>query len=638
MTFWALAEMVKAQAGILDSDGEDEARAKLRSAVGNLVADEAEARVLEQQLGPLVGLAVERELPGDSQKEAFAAWRRFFEAMAEQHPLVLVFEDLHWADDGLLDFVDHLVEWAGRLPILIVCTGRPELLERRPGWGGGKLNATTLSLSPLSDGDTARLFATLLGKPVLESEQQQILLSRAGGNPLYAEQFARLVAEGTDPAHANVPENVQGIIAARLDRVPPEEKSLLQGAAVLGKVFWRGGLVNGRTGEEVERLLHSLERKGFVQRARRTSVSDEPEYAFLHGLVRDVAYGQIPRADRAQKHRRAAEWIESLGRLDDHAEMLAHHYRSALELVRAAGIETPELEARVRAALRAAGDRAAALNAYAAAVTFYEDALALCPEDQPQQGADLLFRLGTALHRAADGRRFSTLDAAKEALLAVGDFDRAAETDALQAEGWWIQGRGARVIDFLQRAEELVRDRPSSPSKARVLSGIARFHLVGGRPEEAIRIGRTAIAIAEELGLDEVRANTLVTMGTARETRGDRGGGKDLEAALELADQFNFPQVWWRAVNNLSVTFSAIRGELEPATELLESGLRSAERLGDRTQMTWFRGNLAINAFWTGHFDESLRLAHLVLEEAQGMAHSRARRPTGARANPPGAG
>src|SRR5438477_9196774 len=400
VTFWALAEMIKAQAGILETDAEEEADAKLRSATANLVSDTAEVDRLSQYLRPLVGLGGEADLARASQTEVFAAWRQFFEAMAEQHPLVLVFEDLQWADDGLLDFVDHLVEWAARLPILIVCTARPELLERRPGWGGGKLNATTLSLSPLSDDDTARLFASLLRTPVLESEQQRVLLTRAGGNPLYAEQFAQMLSDEEGVTANHVPETIQGIIAARLDRLPGTEKELLQDAAVLGKVFWLGGLVDGRGRHDIEQRLHSLERKGFVERARRTSVSNESEYAFLHVLVRDVAYGQIPRSERAVKHQRVAEWIESLGRAEDHAEMLAHHYASALELARAAGTEMPDLAPRARAHFRAAGDRAMSLNAYTTAARFYEDALALYREEHGSERVELLFRFGRALNGA----------------------------------------------------------------------------------------------------------------------------------------------------------------------------------------------------------------------------------------------
>jgi class 3 adenylate cyclase len=247
VTYWALSEMVKAQAGVLETDSVEEVERKLKGAVGSLLADPTEAEWVESHLRPLAGVNADAEGSADRQSESFTAWRRFFEAMADRRPLVLVFEDIHWADDGLLDFVDHLVDWATGVPILVACTARPELLERRPGWGGGKLNAATLSLSPLSEGETAQLFAALLGQPVLEAEVQQRLLAHAGGNPLYAEQYAQMHAERGDGEELPVPESVQGIIAARLDLLPSKEKHLLQDASVLGKVFWLGGLVNGRS-------------------------------------------------------------------------------------------------------------------------------------------------------------------------------------------------------------------------------------------------------------------------------------------------------------------------------------------------------------------------------------------------------
>ena len=187
VSFWALVEMVKAQAGILETDDVGETEAKLARMVADVLPSAADADWVRRHLGTLLGLA---EAAGD-QSETFSAWRGFFEALAEQRPLVLVFEDLHWADDGLLDFVDHLVDWAAEVPILVVGTARPELLERRPGWGGGKANAITLSLSPLSNDDTARLIGSLLGSPIVEAGLQADLLARAGGNPLYAEQYAQ---------------------------------------------------------------------------------------------------------------------------------------------------------------------------------------------------------------------------------------------------------------------------------------------------------------------------------------------------------------------------------------------------------------------------------------------------------------
>ncbi|HET7856247.1 MAG TPA: AAA family ATPase [Gaiellaceae bacterium] len=341
VSFWALGEMVKAQTGILETDSADETERKLRRTVDDLL-DAADAVWVARHLGSLVGLESEQELHGDHRAEAFTAWRRFFEALADERPLVLVFEDLHWADEGLLDFIDHLVDWAGSVPILVVCTARPELLSRRPGWGGGKLTAVTLSLSPLSDEQTAKLLAALLERSVLPAETQSALLDRAGGNPLYAEEFVRMVAdraEGAGDGELPLPESVQGILAARLDALPPEEKALLQDAAVIGKVFWLGAAakVAGIERPQAEEQLHRLERKEFIRRERRASVAEETEYAFRHLLVRDVAYAQIPRPRRAERHRLAAEWMESLGRAEDHAEMLAHHYLTALELTRAAG-------------------------------------------------------------------------------------------------------------------------------------------------------------------------------------------------------------------------------------------------------------------------------------------------------------
>src|SRR5919205_1872485 len=180
--------MVKAEAGILETDPPEETARKLRESVARLVADESEATWLETQLGPLVGLAAD-EGGADRRGEAFAAWRRFFEGLGEDRPLVLVFEDLHWADDGLLDFVDHLVDWLTDVPVLVVGTARPELLSRRPAWGGGKANGTTISLAPLTDEETAHLVHALLERSVLPADVQTAVLDRAGGNPLYAEEF-----------------------------------------------------------------------------------------------------------------------------------------------------------------------------------------------------------------------------------------------------------------------------------------------------------------------------------------------------------------------------------------------------------------------------------------------------------------
>ena len=240
VTFWALAEIVKAQAGILEADDETTAAEKLRRAAEEIV-DSADAEWVAARLRPLAGLEDESELGGSRGTEAFAAWRRFFEELAAQRPLILVFEDLQWADEGLLDFVDELVDWVTDVPMLVVCTARPELLARRPNWGGGKLNASTIALEPLSDVETARLMATLLDRSVLPADVQQTLLERAGGNPLYAEQFAQLYLERGSAEDLPLPETLQGIISARLDGLPADEKAYLHAGAVVGQ-----GLLDGR--------------------------------------------------------------------------------------------------------------------------------------------------------------------------------------------------------------------------------------------------------------------------------------------------------------------------------------------------------------------------------------------------------
>jgi len=582
VTLWALGEIVKAQVGILEQDSVGDVHEKIRATVDALF-DERDARWVEQHVLALVGLAEGAELGGDRRSEAFSAWRRFLEGLAEIRPLVLVFEDLHWADASLLDFVDELVEWVTDVPLLVVATARPELLDRRPDWGGGKLDATTLALAPLSDEQTARLLVALLDRPLIAADSQQALIERAGGNPLYAEQFADLYLERESVEDLSLPETLQGIISARLDGLPREEKGLLQDAAVVGKVFWAGGLRRGE--HEATEALHSLERKGFVRRQRRSSVEGDNEFAFAHALVRDVAYGQIPRAERAAKHQRIAEWIESLGRREDHCEMLAYHWGSALELARAAGANGSELVDRTRHALRDAGDRAFGLNAFVTAISYYEEALALWPaddEDLPR----LLLRRAHALQIADDLRAGSSLNEAAAALRAAGEIEPLAECESIHAQYLWYRGQRDAAYERLARAEELVAQGADSPAKARVLCLGARFRMLAGDEEEALRVAGEALALAEALDLDELRAHALATIGTAKP---GMSGVEDLESALRIAVDASSP-IASTIVNNLAVArFRS--GDLRGAKELYLEAVELAERYGDGTGRRWARGN-----------------------------------------------
>jgi class 3 adenylate cyclase len=342
ITFWALGEIVKREAAILESDSAEVALQKLDSA---LPRDEPDREWLIQRLAPLVG--AESAVPAERQ-ESFTAWRRYLETLAVARGTVLVFEDLHWADDALLAFLEHLAEWAEDASLLIICNARPELYERRPGWGAGQRNAHTINLSPLSDEETAELVAALVATSVITPELRRAILERAGGNPLYAEEFVRLLTDRElSPSDLALPESVQALIAARLDTLPAERKGLLQDAAVIGKVFWTSAVaeMGGLDVNDAELALHELARKELVRPGRTSSMEGESEYSFWHLLVRDVAYTQILRTQRARRHRAAAEWIERKAgkRVEDLAEVLAHHYLQALELAGAAG-DSAEVE------------------------------------------------------------------------------------------------------------------------------------------------------------------------------------------------------------------------------------------------------------------------------------------------------
>ena len=610
VTYWTLGEMVKNQAGILETDTSERAAEKLHAEVARLFGTRAEARSVEAKIRLLIGLEARAEQAEDTRAESFYAWRRFFEELADSRPAVLVFEDLHWADDNLLDFVDHLVDWAADVPLLCVCTARPELLQRRPAWGGGKPNASTISLSPLSDAETARLVGGLLERALLPAEQQAALLARVGGNPLYAEQFASLVSERGNVEELRLPETVQGIIAARLDTLEPEDKALLQDAAVVGKVFWAGAVVqmNGRDRSIVEQSLHALGRKEFVRRQRRPSVEGESEYAFLHLLVRDVAYGQIPRAARSEKHRAVAEWMTALGRAEDHSEVLAHHYLQALEYARAAGGADPALEEHARNALRRAGDRALALDAFAAAARFYRGALDLWPREDPER-AYVLFGLGAARYHAEDA--LTELEEARDELLSQGDREKAAEAEALVSVR---SGSTKMSLARLEHALALVRDRPPSRSKAFVLAQLADC-AASLRDRAWEQYAKEALAMAEDLGLEDLRARVLTTMGTARAMADEPGGIEALEQAVTAADAIDSPASI-RARVNLAFTLQA-QGELQCCFDVQARARRDAERFGLRDSIRHLRAELVWEWYWRGLWDESNREADALLAEIE---------------------
>src|SRR6266851_5166425 len=532
IAFWALGEIVKAECGILESDSPQQAAGKLERA---LPAEDPDLPWLRARLQPLVGAGGEPA----SQEESFTAWRRFLESLAAQGPTVLVFEDLHWADEALLAFLEHLADWVEGLPLLVLCTARPELHEQHPTWAGGLRNATTINLAPLSEEETATLIASLLERAVLPAETQRVLLERAGGNPLYAEEFVRLLSDrGQLDEQVVVPESVQALIAARLDTLSPERKGLLQDAAVVGKVFWAGALAEmaGREPREVELALHELARKELVRPARTSSMEGEAEYGFWHLLVRDVCYSQIPRAARAARHRAAADWMEGKAgeRAEDLADVLAHHYLQALELARAAGqtAETEDLQEAAIGYLALSGERALALDVERAEASLGK-ALALAPAGHPER-ASLLERWAQAAQQ--QGRLKEARGALEEALaLHRGQGERVAAGRVLTVHANVLRSLAdPRQEETIAEALALLEAQPPGPELVAAHAQLAATRVSGAAYPEAIAAAERALALAAALGLPEP-ARALGSRGSARAFLGERLGLEDMRRALALA-------------------------------------------------------------------------------------------------------
>jgi tetratricopeptide (TPR) repeat protein len=489
-----------------------------------------------------------------------------------------------------------------------------------------------VSLAPLTEADIARLVGQLLGQVLLPAELQAALLAQAGGNPLYAEEYVRMLEDRGYLERAGgswrlervkelpLPESVQGIIAARLDTLAPEEKAVLQDAAVIGKVSWPGALaaLGGTQTSRLQERLHTLERKQLLRRERRSQVAGERQYAFRHVLVRDVAYAQLPRAAKADRHRRAADWLQGLSRdrAEDRAELLAHHLQAALAYARAAGQDTGGLTARARLALRDAGDRALELNAFAAAARWYAAALELWPADDAERPG-LLLQLGKArVHAEQAGDEL--LQAAREALLAAGDREAAAEAERLLDVLRTHQGQGELAIEHGRRAVALLEDAEPSRVKAAALISLASSLIDQGPPEEAVQVGRQALAMAEALGLDQEQAVALDCIGYARVLGGDRGGIDDLERAVAIAVRANSPHSAG-AYGNLASVLIAL-GDLARGFELQAKSRQAAERFGLPAFVRHVRAEQVFQDYWRGRWDAALDGADQFVAEAEAGA------------------
>jgi predicted ATPase/class 3 adenylate cyclase len=628
VSFWALGEIIKAQAGMLESDGAATAAGKLHASVRDLVPITAEASRIEGHLQALVGLGDAEQASVDQRGAAFAAWRHFLEAIARRRPLVLVFEDVHWADDGLLDFIEHLVGWAREVPILIVATTRPELYERRPQWAE-KDFATTLALPPLSEGETRELVDALAGDVAMPTEMTDAIVVNASGNPLYSVEFVRMLVDrglmgpsearrGSTPVEAlALPASLRGIIASRLDSLSPEDKSLLHAGAVVGRIVWPGALaaITGRPRRWITGRLRDLEEREFLQGASDSSVEGEPEYRFRHVLIRDVAYNEIPRLRRGEIHRKTAEWLESLSpdRAGDRAEMLAHHFQCAYDLTRAAGADAGRLAAPARLALRDAGDRALSLNAFPAAARFFRAALDLWPIDDSERPS-LLFHLGKSTYYAETAGT-DVLTESRDALLAAGDRETAAEAEAFLAKLAHHAGKRDRLAEHLDRAVALVEGLGPSQAKAEVLVDLANYLAIAREDERAIAAATEALGIARSLGLRELEASALSMIGLSRGWSGDMAGRDDVRRSIEITEEIG-SHLSAHAYGMLADMECQV-GDLTAAFALQERARQHAERFGHAGFVRWLAAERVGEDYWTGRWDEAVSAANSVIAEAE---------------------
>jgi class 3 adenylate cyclase/Tfp pilus assembly protein PilF len=620
ITFWALGEIVKAEAGILESDSPQAALEKLKETIPEVPGD---PQWLLQRLAPLVG--AESGAPAE-REELFTAWRRFLDGLATRHATVLVFEDLHWADDALLAFLEYLAEWSRDVPLLMLCAARPELYERRPAWGAGLRNAQTINLNPLSDRETAELVSYLSRSIELSDQLERAVLERAGGNPLYAEEFVRFLADREIESpetlldDGGLPDSVHALIAARLDTLAHERKSLLQDAAVVGNVFWAGALaeIGGGGENELEIALHELTRKELVRPSRTTSMDGESEYAFWHILVRDVAYSQIPRAERARRHRVAAAWIERKAgeRVEDLAEVLAHHYLQAIELFEAAGerVEAAELTAHARRFLALAGERALGLDT-AQAESRLARALELTPHGDPERPVVVARWAESAYQAGRLGEAAEALDNVLDSLRASGRTEATARALQLRSRLAQRLGQGHRVT-LAAEAVQLLEQRPPGQPLVDAYAQLAGSYHLDGEYADAIAAADRARGLAQTLGLAEP-ARALGYRGYARASLGDEDGLGEMERALSLVMDAGVGLDAAILQNNLAIARYPLQGP-ERSLAAFEDGIAFCQERGLVASALFLGANCPGLLAELGRTDEAKERAHELLAALEG--------------------
>ena len=515
ISYWALAEVIRGEFEITRDEAADSAWEKLLGGIRERISDDGESEPPERiaaAIALILGIdppegaaAIDGEDPQRMRETIFSSVRALVEAMSAERSLVLGFEDIHWADEGMLDLIEHLARWV-RGPLLIVCLARDELMDRRPDWGGGRLNATSIALEPLSAAETKDLVSALYAGNGGDAELVARVARRAGGNPLFAEEMVnRLQEEGAD-AEA-LPESVHSVLAARLDSLPPFERRLMQYASVVGQNFWEGALqrATGSEQDEVGPALVSLQEKELVIGGVASRLAGEREYAFKHALIRDVAYGMLPKAIRCRQHYAVGAFIEE--RAGEGGEgavaLVAEHYGRAATLGAESGIEPAELRPISERALRfgeAAGDAAASLYSNQEALSHYNAARELegVPDDAArarigEKIGDVSLRLGRVEKAITVWQECLDYHRREEDLARVGDLHRKI------GAAHWDKGEREASIDHYQKGIDLLKDGPPCIELVRLYEEAAslvhahrRQHARDLRLREGAAAGRAA--------------------------------------------------------------------------------------------------------------------------------------------------
>jgi class 3 adenylate cyclase/tetratricopeptide (TPR) repeat protein len=588
VSFWALAEVVRMRADIPENEPAATAREKLRATVEEFITDERERKLVLPRLEHLLGLAETGADPGD----LFSGWRLFFERLAAVNPVVLVFEDLQWADTGLLEFIDHLVEWASESPILILALARPEVCERRPGWA-----ADAHRLQPL-DGDAMRdLLAGLV--PGLPDTAVKRIRERAEGIPLYAVETVRMMLDRGvlaqeddvyvvtgDVDDVQVPETLHALVASRLDNLTPVERKLIQDASVLGATFVPDGLaaLSELPMHEVQPALDGLVAKQILEVEHDPRSPERGQYGFVQALLKTVAYGTLGRRGRKARHLKVAEYLERAWRdgAEDYAEVLATHY---VEAVRAEpdAADAAELRAKAGATLTEAGRRAMSFGLGAEARRWFERAAEMAAESLQQ--AELLDLAGRGAALSGDAETLELFEQAASRLDALGEPRRAAMVRARTAEFMIDTARAPEGAELLARLLEVLGTDVVDADVAFVSSELARAAMFTGNAEAGLAHIDLALRYAEREADLELVATSLVTRGTLCDIVGrPQEALALLRHAIAMAGEHHFNGVAGRGLGNLFYPLMRT-GRLEACLDAATEAVQLFELVGHRPRL-----------------------------------------------------